>query len=394
MPQLTEQDQAACIDFLKELIRIPSPSGQEQRVAERIVAEMRRVGFQQVYVDRVGNVIGRIGIGPTKLLFDGHMDTVGVGNPDAWQRDPFGAVVEDGILYGRGAVDMKGALAAMLYGAKSLMDRGPALRGELILAAVVHNEPCEGMAIRTMVEQDGLWPSFVILGDPTDMDVALGHRGRVELRAATVGRASHASTPERGANALYAAARLIFGLELLSSQLANDPVLGRGTIAVTDITCASGSRNMVPDLCELVIDRRLTLSETRERAMAEISQIMDREGVQGDIRVADYEVTTYTGHRSCGPEYYPPWLMPEDSPLVKMVSRALERVMGNRPRHRAWGLSTDGTYTRGVAGIPTVGFGPGHERYAHAANEQIRVTDVVAAADGYAQIAAEILGRP
>lgn len=394
MLELSPKDQSACIEFLRDLVRIPSFSGQEGQVAARVADEMRRVGFNQVQTDRAGNVLGRLGAsaGP-RLCFDAHMDIVGVGNRSAWSHDPFAADVEDGVLFGRGAVDTKASLAAMIYSARLLADAPKALKGELLLAAVVQEEPCEGMAMRAIVEDDGIWPSFVILGEPTNLGVAVGQRGRVELRVVTEGRACHAATPELGENALYAAARVIFGIELLTNQLGDDPDLGKGSIAVTGISCSADSRNAVPDRCELIVDRRLTMSETRERALAEIRQIMEREGVRGAVRVAEYEHTTYTGYVSRGQEFYPPWLMAEDAPLVKLTVKAVEKALGTRPRLKLWGFSTDGTYTRGVAGIPTVGFGPGDERLAHTADEQVRLADVLRAAEGYAQIALELLGK-
>lgn len=393
MLQLTPEEQGACTEFLRDLVRTPSFSGQEGELAQRVAGELRKVGFSQVYRDRIGNVIGRAGGAGNKLLFNAHMDTVGIGNPAAWQRDPFGAEIVDGVLYGRGACDMKGALAAMIYGAKLLLHSDFAPKGEIILAAVVQEEPCEGDAMRVLIEEEGLWPSFVVLGEPTNLNIALGHRGRVELRVISEGRACHASAPELGVNALNAAAKVIFGIEMLAGQLAEDPVLGKGSIAVTGIASSAGSRNVVPDRCELIVDRRLTLGETRERAMAQIQQIMEREGVKGAVRVAEFEHASYTGYVSKGQEYYPPWLMAEDAPLVKMTCKAVERATGIRPGVKVWQFSTDGAYTRGVAGIPTVGFGPGEERYAHTADEQIRIADVWTAASGYAQIAQEVLGR-
>lgn len=396
MPQLSAQDQARCIEFLKALVRTPSPSGQEGRLAALVAQEMRDAGFDVVYTDKVGNVIGRLGTsGGPRLLFNAHMDTVGVGNPSAWTRDPFAAEVDEaeGLLYGRGAVDMKSGLAAMVYSARALQEHVKALRGELIMAAVVHEEPCEGMAMRALMEEEGLWPGFVVLGEPTNLQVAVGHRGRVELRVVAEGRACHAANPELGVNALHAAAKIIFGIELLAQHLGEDRDLGRGTIAVTGLICPTDNRNTVPDRCELIVDRRLTLGETRERALAEIRQIIEREGVQATVSVAEYQHTTYTGYVGRGQEYYPPWLMAEDAPLVKAVVKALERSLGVRPRLKTWSFSTDGAYTRGVAGIPTVGFGPGDERLAHTADEHVRLADVLAAADGYAAIALEVLAR-
>ena len=393
MSLLTPQNQTACIDFLRDLVRIRSYSGDEGEIAARVADEMRKLGFHQVYRDRAGNIVGRVGKGTQRLLFDGHMDTVGIGNPATWQDDPFSGQVQEDMLYGRGSVDMKGGLAAMIYGVRALLDADALPKGEVVVAAVVQEEPAEGVAIRSLIDDEGLWPSFVVLGEPTNLEIALGHRGRVELLVSTEGRACHGSAPELGENALYAASKVIFGIELLAGQLGEDPKLGKGSIAVTGIDCPSGSRNMVPDHCELIIDRRLTLGETRERAVSEIHQILQREGVRGDVRVATRETRTYTGHIDRGLEYYPPWLMPEDSPLVKAATRGVERALERKPKLRVWGFSTDGAYTRGEAGIPTVGFGPGDDRLAHTANEQVRVADVLLAVEGYAQIALEALGR-
>lgn len=390
---LTSQNQAACIDFLRDLVRIRSFSGAEGEIAARVAQEMRQLGFPTVYQDRMGNVIGRFGHGAQRLLFNGHMDTVGVGNPSHWQVDPFGAEIQQGVLVGRGAVDMKSGLAAIIYGAGSLLNDAATLRGEVIVAAVVQEEPAEGAAMRALMEDEGLWPSFVVLAEPTDLEIALGHRGRVELHVSVEGRSSHGANPELGKNALVEASKVIFGIELLATQLGDDPKLGRGSIAVTGIHCPSSSRNMVPDHCELIIDRRLTLGETRERAVNEVRQILQREGVAGEVTVAARDTQSYTGYKSQGQEYYPPWLMPDDSPLVKAASRAVERVLERRPRLRVWSFSTDGAYTRGEAGIPTVGFGPGDDRLAHTANEGVRVADVIMAAQGYAQIALEVLGK-
>jgi len=379
---------------LRDLVRIPSPSTQEGALAERLAEEMERVGFAEVRIDRLGNVIGRVGVGHPgrRLVFNGHMDHVGIGDPAAWTHDPFGAEVEDGVLFGRGVVDMKGALAAMVYGAKLLRDAKVRLSGELYVVGVVQEEPSEGLAMRWLVEEEGLQPDYVVLGEPTNLHISRGQRGRLEMRVTTHGRACHASAPRLGDNAIYTAARLIFGIELLAGQLAvNDQVLGSGSIAVTHIESTAGSRNVIPDRCTFVIDRRLTLGETEARALAEIQQIIRRENARAEVIVPEFEATSYTGQRLRGREYYPAWLMPEDHPLVKAGQRAVEHAMGTRPRLQVWTFSTDGVYTMGEMGIPTIGFGPGEERYAHAADECIRLDGVLQAAHVYACMAQEIL---
>jgi putative selenium metabolism hydrolase len=394
MAQLAEIDRTACTEFLRDLVRTPSPSTREGNLAQRLAQEMERVGFAEVRIDRVGNVIGRVGVGrPDRcLVFNGHMDHVGIGDPASWVHDPFGGEIEDGVLYGRGTVDMKGALAAMVYGAKSLHDAGVRLPGEIYVVGVVQEEPTEGLAMRWLVEEEGVRPNYVILGEPTNLQISRGQRGRIEMRVTAHGRACHASRPALGENAIYAAMRLIFGIEMLAGQLTiNDQVLGSGSLAVTQIESCAGSRNVIPDRCEFVIDRRLTLGETEARALAEVQQVLHREDVRATVAVSDFEVTSYTGQTLRGREYYPAWLMAEDHPLVKTALSAVERVLGARPRVGAWAFSTDGVYTMGEAGIPTIGFGPGEERYAHAAEECIRLDDVMRAAQVYARMGQDIL---
>ncbi len=392
MFELRAQDRQAMIAFLQDMVRIPSYSTQEGAMAERLMAEMSRVGFEDVHIDRIGNVVGRIGPGkgPT-LLYDGHMDVVGAGDLRAWKHDPFAAEIQDGILYGRGAVDMKGALAAMVYAGKLLRDQGVVLHGDLYLVGVVQEEPCEGLGVKVLIEEESLLPDYVLLGEATNLQLSRGQRGRLEIQVVVHGRACHASAPHLGDNAIYTAARLIFGIEMLSTQLAEDKFLGAGTLAVTHIESLAGSRNVVPDTCTFYIDRRLTIGETEIKAMAEVQSVLLREAAQAEIQVPEYVATSYTGYRARMRASYPAWALDRDHPLVQSVSQAIRAELGYRPAIGKWDFSTDGTYTMGVAGIPTIGFGPGEEKFVHTVDEQIRLNDVERAARAYARIAAEIL---
>lgn len=394
---LSPGDRQALTTFLQDLVRTPSPSTQEEAVARRLAQEMHRVGIAEVRVDRIGNVIGRIGPGRGKvpgrrpaLLFNGHMDTVGVGDPAAWEHDPFGGEIEAGLLHGRGAADMKGALAAMVYGAKLLLDHDVPLGGDLYVVGVVQEEPREGMAMRVLVEEEGLRPDWVVLGEPSDLQVKRGHPGRMEVAVTVRGVACHAAAPWRGENAIYRAARLVVGLEALANELH----IGRerGTLAVTLIESTAGSRNAVPDRCTLTVDRRLALGETRERALAEVGEVVERAEVPAQVTVPAYEGVSYTGYRCEQEAYYPAWEIPADHPLVQAAADAAHKVLGRRPEIGRWDFSTDGAYTQGIAGIPTVGFGPGEERYAHTSEEQIRLEDVASAAQVYAELAVALLG--
>jgi putative selenium metabolism hydrolase len=388
-------DQAeAMVKFLQELVRIPSLSTHEEAVAIRLAEEMRRVGFTQVWTDRIGNVVGRVGNGqgPT-LLFDGHMDVVDVGESRRWPHPPYAGAIENGILYGRGSCDMKGGLAAMVYAVKALLDTGMELAGNLYVVGVVQEEPCEGLAVRVLIEEEGIQPDLVILAEPSNLQVRLGHRGRIEMQVKVRGKAAHASAPSLGNNAIHSAARLIFGIELLAARLATDPFLGQGTVAVTEITSQAASRNALPECCTFYIDRRLTLGETERKALAEVQNIINTEEVDAEVTITEYRATSYTGYDCQARNVFPAWVMPEDHPLVQATLRSVRDTLGYRPRVGRWTFSTDGAYTAGMANIPTVGLGPGEERYAHTQNEQIRLNDVVDAARVYARLAMELLRK-
>ena len=391
-------DDQSLTAFAQKLVRTPSLSAQEGQVAELVADEMRAAGFQ-VTVDALGNVIGylgsetaRSGGGPV-LLYDAHMDTVDVGDAAGWERDPFGGQIEGGVLYGRGAADAKGALAAMVYAGKALIASGALLEGGLYVVAVVQEEPCEGLAIGRVIEGQGIRPKYVVIGEPTNLQLARGQRGRIEFRVTIHGRSCHASAPQRGVNAIYEAARAIVGLELLAPQLNQDSFLGKGTIAVTDISSTAGSRNAVPDRCTLYVDRRLTIAETEAKALAEIKRVLTREGVRASISVSEYVATSYTGQETRIRQYFPYWVTPEEEPLLVRAARTIEETLGFVPYVGRWDFSTDGVYTAGTAGIPTIGFGPGEEHQAHTVNEGVRVRDLQAAARVYAELAVRLLNR-
>lgn len=382
--------------FLRELVRTPSYSCQEGAVAECIADEMRAVGFQDVAMDRIGNVVGRIRSGHDDgpmLMFDGHMDTVGVSDRAAWKHDPFGAEIENSVLYGLGAGDMKGALAAMVYAGKLLLENNAPLKGDVIFACVVQEEPCEGLAARVLIEEEGLRPAWVVLGEPSSMTIARGQRGRVELEVTAYGRACHASQPDLGDNAIYTAARLIFGVELLAGNLNHDRFLGPGSLAVTQIQSEAGSRNAIPDRCSFIIDRRLTLGENEAKALAEVQAVIARERVRADVKVLEYASTSFTGYHASQRTNFPAWVTDDNHALVQTLERAVREELGARPKMTHFPFSTDGAYTAGIAGIPTIGFGPGDEKLAHTADDQVRLDDVFSAARVYAALASNLLGK-
>ena len=383
---------AACTDFLQRLVGTPSPPGQEAAIAQLVAQEMRQLGFRDVQIDHVGNVLGWLGPdhGPI-LLLDSHLDTASLGDPAAWELDPFGGIIEGDILYGLGSADAKGPLASMLYGLGMLAERAQDLPGRILVAVVVQEEPAEGLALQASLEQLGIQPQWVVIAKPTNLQLVRGHRGRMEILLSTFGRSAHSAMPDQGENALYAAARLVFGIELLGMNLMSDPVLGQGTIAITRFTSQSSARNAIPDRCDLVIDRRITLGETRSRVMAELDALIQREGVRATIRIVRYQQNTYTGYKLASDAQFPPWLLPEDHPLLIQAAASLERNQGRKPELKIWQFSSDGAYTMGLAGIPTIGFGPGQSLLSHTPNEHIRISDLHHSIPLYADLAWDLL---
>lgn len=389
--QLSPTETDGLLNFLRKLVQTPSLPGQEGAVAALIQAEMQQLGFSDVVMDAAGNVSGSIGQGNGPLLLlDAHMDTVEVPEPAHWRVDPWSAEVQQGRLYGLGSCDMKGGLAAAIYGAAHLLRAGAPLAGRVMVAAVGLEEPAEGTCTRVLLEESRLRPTWVVIVEPSDLQVVRAQRGHLEIELAIQGKSAHSAKPELGDNAIYAAARIIFGLEILAEQLAEDAFLGPGVLAVTDIRSHAVSRNAIPERCELIIDRRLTVGETEALALAEIQRVAAREGVRATVKVIEEDVRTHTGKVYRARRASPPWALDEHHPLVTAMLQAAREV-GLRPGLSKWYFATEGAYTAGVAQIPTIGFGPGDPNLAHTCNENIVLEHVYQAASAYAALAARLL---
>jgi putative selenium metabolism hydrolase len=388
---LDPDQRAAMTGFLRRLVQTPSPSTQESALADLVQTELSQLGISDVRRDSLGNVIARIGSGegPT-LVFNAHMDTVQATDAE-WPHAPFAAKLEDGVLYGLGACDTKGALAAMTYAAGHLAQAEMELRGQLVLAFVVQEETCEGLAMHTLAEEAALQPDWVILGDPTNMQISRGQRGRVLLKVTVHGQPSHAARPDLGQNAINAAARLIFGIDLLSAEMHDDPFLGPGSIAVTHIESQEASFHAIPDRCTFYVDRRLTLGETVNMALSEVERAIATENIPADVEVAEHTATSYTGALAQARQAFTPWALEPDHPFVATLSTAVQKTLGYQADLIHWPFSTTGVYTMGEAAIPTLGFGPGNPDHAHTVHDQVRLDDVARAAHVYAALAADLL---
>jgi putative selenium metabolism hydrolase len=377
---LGERD-AEMIQFLREIVAIPSYDSQLRDVGSAVADRMRDLGFDTVRFDAMGNVLGRIGSGPRSLLFDSHLDTVGISDRAAWQWDPFTGKVEDGILYALGAGDEKGSTPPMIYALHALKQLG-LLDGWTCYYFGNMEEWCDGIAGHALVEHEQIRPDYVVIGEPTNLHVYRGHRGRVEVSVTFHGKTAHASAPERGDNAVYKAAAFAAEVAALNQTFTGDSFLGPSTVAVTQIQSRAPSLNAVPDVCSLYIDRRVTVGETKEQVLAELRGLPAAAGA--NIVVPMYEDPSYTGFIFPVEKVYPAWALPDDHLLVRAGQEAARVALGKPAALGRWAFSTNGTYWMGKANIPSIGFGPGDERYAHTTLDQVPLSEVTASARFYA----------
>ena len=379
------------VAFARALVRCPSRFGEEEAVVSLILAHMAELRFDRVWRDANGSAVGIIEgnqSGPT-ILLDGHCDTVGIAPGLTWTHEPFAGDVEDGFIYGRGTADMKGALAAMIYVAAGL-DRAR-LRGRVVVSATVMEENLEGAALKDVM--DAVSPDFVVIGEATDLKLNRGGRGRAEIHLETIGRPAHSSTPHLGRNAVHDMLRVVAAVERLPMQ--SDSFLGPAIMALTDIISDPyPAYSVIPSRCRVTYDRRLLPGETVAGVLGDLRGLRDLEGLTIDLRatIAQGEHTTYTGAVLRGPKFLPAFLFPEDHPFVQTAARGL-RSAGLDPQMGAYRFCTNAAYSAGVAGVPTIGFGPGREEDAHVLDERIAVDAVLAAERGYRGITEATLAQ-
>ncbi|MBN1879549.1 YgeY family selenium metabolism-linked hydrolase [bacterium] len=369
--------------FLCDMIRIPSVSCHETDVINRIAAEMRSVGFDDVDVDPFGNVIGRIGNGRRLIAFDAHVDTVDVGSRELWDFDPFIGDIVDDYIRGRGASDQEGGMASMVY-AGYLIKKHKLLPPDMTLLMVgsVSEEDCDGLCWRYIIEKSEIRPEMVLITEPTSCRLYRGQRGRMEITATMPGLSAHGSAPERGKNAIMAMAPVIAGIERLAPSLQCDDFLGRGSVTISRIRSTAPSLCSVADSCEIYMDRRLTWGETPDMALEQIRQLDPSGKLQ--VQAAQYSEPTHTGFVYPVTNIFPAWKTPADHRAV-LAGRATHRdLFGCEPEIGRWTFSTNGVSIAGLHGIPCIGFGPGHEEMAHAPNEKVAVDELVTAALFYA----------
>jgi putative selenium metabolism hydrolase len=369
------------IQFLKDICAIPSMDSQIKDVAARIEVEMKQLGFGKIWYDRQGNIVGEIGTGPKKIVFDSHIDTVGVGDPAEWGWDPFTGKEENGIFYARGACDEKNSTPGMIYGMAIAHELG-LLEGYTAYYFGNIEEWDDGIAPQVFVQEEGIRPDFVVVGEPTKMQVYRGHKGRVELKITAKGKSAHAASNYLGDNPIYKLLPILDRISKMQPELGDDPFLGPGRITVSDMKIETPSINAVPAEAIAYVDRRMTFGETPEGCLAQVQAII---GERSDVTVEILRgaLESYTGFILERDKIYPAWALPEENEYVQAGLNALKAI-GLEAKSGKWDFSTNGTYWRGIAGILSIGFGPGDEIHAHTVLDQVNLEDVVKSTEFYA----------
>lgn len=384
--ELAESYKPDITKFLRDMIAIPSESCDEEKVVLRIKEEMLKVGFDKVDIDPMGNILGYMGHGKHLIAMDAHIDTVGVGNMDNWEFDPYLGFEDEENIGGRGGSDQEGGMASMVYAGKIIKDLG--LEGDytLLVTGTVQEEDCDGLCWQYIVEESKIKPDFVVITEPTSCQIYRGHRGRMEIKVTTHGISCHGSAPERGDNAIFKMAPILLELKELNHKLLDNEFLGKGTLTVSEIFFSSPSRCAVADGCSISIDRRLTDGETFESALEEIRQLPSVVESGAKVEMYDYARPAYTGLVYPTQSYFPTWVLDRNHIVTESTVEAFEGLFNEKAVVDKWTFSTNGVSIMGRYNIPCIGFGPGHEDQAHAPNEVTYKSELVKAAAMYAVI--------
>lgn len=375
------------IKLCQDIIKIQSYSGNEGKLVEFLEKKMKECGFDDVIVDKYGSIIGKIkGKRPgNKVLFDAHIDTVPAEDSEKWSHDPFGAVIEDGRIYGRGTSDMKGSLSAMIIAAKYFAkDNNKDFPGEIYISGVVHEECFEGVASRNISEY--VKPDYVVIGEASHLNLKIGQRGRAEVVVETFGVPAHSANPEKGVNAVYSMAEIINKLQEIPYE--EDEFLGKGILELTDIKSSPyPGASVVPSYCKATYDRRLLVGETKESVLKPIVELIEE--LKKNKPNVDYKVSYARGKEKChtgaiieGERFFPAWCYDENEVFVKNTYEKLKSI-GIMPKITNYSFCTNGSHYAGEAGIKTIGFGPSKENIAHTIDEYIEIDQLEKACKGY-----------
>lgn len=379
-----EAEQENLFALIQKLIQIRSYSCEEKEIVEFILGKMKEFGFDEAFHDKFGNAVGRIGSGPVKILFDAHVDTVKVTDTENWIYPPFEGKILDGKIYGRGAVDEKPAMAGFLIAGKVLKSvlGNTDLPFTLYVVGSVLEEDADGFPLFHLIKNEGIIPDYVLLGEPTDLCVYRGQRGRMELKITTTGKSAHGAHNDKGINAIYKMMPVVEAIEKLDRKLKPVEPLGKGSITVSNITSKAPSMCSVSDYCQIHIDRRMTVDENKETVIKQLKKLIKKQNVKAEISIPAVEGKSWTGLEFSQEAYFPTWVFGEEHPLVQAALKTSRQAAG-KAKSGVWSFSTNGVATAGQFGIPTIGFAPGKEELSHSSREELKLGDLLKAAKFY-----------
>lgn len=380
---LTPELQQELIEFTQSLIRLRSYSGEEESVIRCIEQKMKALGYDEIIIDSMGNLLGRIGNGETSILFDSHVDTVAVNDEAEWEVPPFSADIVNGRLYGRGSVDMKSSVVASVYAGALAKQLGLHAGKTIYVSCTVFEEDCDGENLKHLFQELNLKPSYVVICEPSNNVIALGHKGKAQISIKTHGISAHGSAPEKGLNAIYEMAEIIQRVESKNAELMKREA-PRGTLVMSKISSISASLNAVPSECEVYLDRRTVPGETDDDIKREMDQLI--EGKKATWEVGTLHRKSWTGLDITYEPFHSAWKIAMDHELTRACIAAYRKTFGNEPSEfDFWDFSTNAV-TPISLGIPTIGFGPGEYKLAHMRNENCRVDQIVEACGFYANL--------
>jgi putative selenium metabolism hydrolase len=369
--------------FASDLVRIKSYSGEEEQIAPFIAARMESLGYDEVKIDRFGNVLGRIGNGDKVILFDSHTDTVKVDDEDLWDVSPFSGEIVDGYLWGRGSVDMKSSIAASVYAAAIAKNKGLASGKTVYVSCTVFEEDCDGEGLKHMLAECNIRPDYAVICEPSSNIISTGHKGKAQIIIKTQGISAHGSAPEKGSNAIYEMAEIIQRVEQTNLELMKKEGR-RGTLVMSRISSTSVSLNAVPTTCEVYLDRRMAVGETEETIRNEMDRIIA--GKKASWEIGTLHRTTWTGEKLTYVPLHLAWEISLDHDLAKAFIEAYGEVFGHTPqKYDFWDYSTNAVAVVSL-GIPTIGFGPGEYKLAHMRNEKCETSQIVDACAVYTRV--------
>ncbi len=374
-----EGEMVAC---LRDLVRIDSTTYHEGEAVAWLARKLKDYSFDEVRVDPAGNCLGRVGSGAVTVLGDAHIDTVEPGNSADWGFDPLEGRLEGGFIKGRGVVDDKGCLIAMVFAGRAIKELRLGASCTFWVSGSISEEDVEGSCVRAMMEANqDIKPSLILVGEASEMMVVRGHKGRALVKMVVKGKAAHAATAWMGENALIKALPLIKAIDEMEG-FEEHPFLGKGSIEVTKVICDTPSLNTIPGKVTVIADRRISLGESQQELLDELKPLLALSDATATIDTE--EVKTYTGYEIVQTDYFPSWQLEEDHPSVQAAAAAYSAITGKPAKIGKWDFCTNATYLCGVTGIPSVGFGPGDESLCHGTAEELSIEDFVVSAGVYA----------